>query len=101
MTRQSMRLLFLVAALVCIPLFMDFNTKEPFIGADTQAETLITTIDPDYEPWFQSFWSPPGGAVESLLFALQAALGAGVLGFYLGSRRVRTLESSADANSPE
>ena len=39
------------------------------------------------EPWFQPFWEPPGGGTESLLFALQAALGAGFIGYYFGLKR--------------
>lgn len=55
-----------------------------FEGADGQAEEAISAIDPDYEPWFSPFWEPPGGEIESLLFVLQAAGGAGVIGFGLG-----------------
>ncbi|NLN22191.1 MAG: cobalt ABC transporter substrate-binding protein CbiN, partial [Syntrophomonadaceae bacterium] len=29
-------------------------------------------------------WEPPSGEIESLLFALQAAIGAGFIGYYLG-----------------
>ncbi len=32
-------------------------------------------------------WEPPSPEIESLLFAVQAALGAGVLGYYFGRRR--------------
>ncbi len=48
------------------------------------AETAITEINPDYEPWFSSLYEPASGEIESLLFAVQAALGAGVAGFILG-----------------
>lgn len=34
-------------------------------------------------------YEPPSGEVESALFALQAALGAGVLAYYFGLRRGR------------
>ncbi|MFQ9918367.1 MAG: energy-coupling factor ABC transporter substrate-binding protein [Flavonifractor plautii] len=40
--------------------------------------------NPDYEPWFEPILEPASGEVESLLFALQAAIGAGVVGFVLG-----------------
>ncbi len=55
-----------------------------FAGADGLAETAITEINPDYEPWFSSLYEPASGEIESLLFAVQAALGAGVAGFILG-----------------
>lgn len=34
-------------------------------------------------------YEPPSGEIESALFALQAALGAGVLAYYFGLRRGR------------
>ncbi|WP_309030311.1 energy-coupling factor ABC transporter substrate-binding protein, partial [Streptomyces alfalfae] len=51
--------------------------------------TAITELKPDYEPWFSPLYEPPSGEVESALFALQAALGAGVLAYYFGLRRGR------------
>jgi cobalt/nickel transport protein len=82
---KNIVLLLIVALLTVFPL-LTINDSE-FGGADGAAEELITEISPDYQPWFNSFWEPPGGETESLLFALQAALGAGFLGYYIGLRR--------------
>lgn len=84
-------LLLIVAALAVLPLALGLgdDEKEPFAGADAQAETAITEIKPDYEPWFSPLYEPPSGEVESALFALQAALGAGVLAYYFGLRKGR------------
>ncbi|MFE0965822.1 energy-coupling factor ABC transporter substrate-binding protein [Streptomyces fungicidicus] len=84
-------LLALVAALAVIPLVFGLgdHKEEPFAGADAEAETAITEIDPDYEPWFSPLYEPPSGEIESALFALQAALGAGVIAYYFGLRRGR------------
>ena len=68
---------------------------EPFAGADGQAEAAILAGHPAYEPWFAPLWEPPSGEIESLLFALQAALGAGLLGYYLGLRRGQTTGRTA------
>ncbi|MBK8803237.1 MAG: energy-coupling factor ABC transporter substrate-binding protein [Fibrobacteres bacterium] len=66
-------------------------TGEPFGGSDDQACAAIAEIDPGYKPWFSSLWEPPSGEIESLIFGLQAASGAGVLcyalGFWRGRRR--------------
>ena len=75
-------LLLLCAVIVCVPLLTIKDSE--FGGADGQAEEAITAIDPDYEPWASSILDPPGGETESLLFALQAAIGAGVVCFGLG-----------------
>ncbi|MFJ8861850.1 energy-coupling factor ABC transporter substrate-binding protein [Streptomyces sp. NPDC102451] len=90
-TKINALLLIVVAALAVLPLALGLGDgeEEPFAGADAQAETAITEIDPDYEPWFSPLYEPPSGEIESALFALQAALGAGVLAYYFGLRRGR------------
>ncbi|MBE0503074.1 MAG: energy-coupling factor ABC transporter substrate-binding protein [Desulfuromonadales bacterium] len=72
-----------VVLLTFIPLL---TIKAPGGGTDNQAQGVIEKLAPDYQPWFESLFTPDG-ASESLLFALQAALGAGVIGYYVGSVR--------------
>ena len=55
-----------------------------FGGADGQAQEAVEELNPDYEPWFEPILEPASGEVESLLFALQAAVGSGVVCFILG-----------------
>ncbi|MFI2629046.1 energy-coupling factor ABC transporter substrate-binding protein [Streptomyces collinus] len=90
-TKINLVLLLAVAALAVLPLALGLgdHKKEPFTGADAEAETAITELKPDYEPWFSPLYEPPSGEIESALFALQAALGAGVLAYYFGLRRGR------------
>lgn len=78
-------LLLLAIILIIIPLVL--NSGAEYGGADDQAEGVIAEVNPAYEPWFSSIYEPPSGEIESLLFAVQAALGAGVIGYYLGSRK--------------
>lgn len=87
MNRQNLLLLVGVIALAIIPFFVVSPAQEGeevFAGSDGQAEGLITEIQPDYKPWFEPFWTPPSGEIESLLFGLQAALGAGLVAYCLG-----------------
>ncbi|MEE1761016.1 energy-coupling factor ABC transporter substrate-binding protein [Streptomyces sp. SP18BB07] len=90
-TKINALLLLAVAALAVLPLALGLgdHKEEPFTGADAEAETAITEIEPDYEPWFSPLYEPPSGEIESALFALQAALGAGVLAYYFGIHRGR------------
>ncbi|MHC0430895.1 energy-coupling factor ABC transporter substrate-binding protein [Streptomyces sp. O3] len=90
-TKINGLLLLIVAALAVLPLALGMgdDKEEPFAGADGEAEGAITEIDPGYEPWFSPLYEPPSGEVESALFAVQAALGAGVLAYYFGLRRGR------------
>ncbi len=81
-------LLLLCVLIAVIPLVLIRDSE--FGGADGLAEEAIAEITPDYEPWAQSIIELPGGETESLLFCLQAGLGAGVLGYgfgYLVSRK--------------
>ncbi|MFJ4469172.1 energy-coupling factor ABC transporter substrate-binding protein [Streptomyces sp. NPDC089424] len=90
-TRTNLLLLLAVVALAVLPLVLGLgdHKEEPFTGADAEAETAITELDPDYEPWFAPLYEPPSGEIESGLFALQAAVGAGALAYYFGVRRGR------------
>lgn len=78
-------LLLVAVALIVAPLIL--KPEAEYGGADGEAEGLITEIKPEYEPWFSSIYEPPSGEIESLLFSTQAALGAGIIGYYLGSRK--------------
>ncbi len=91
MRRRNGLFIALVLTLSIFPLLLPSSGQgERFSGADQQAEGLIQRIRPDYTPWFRPFWEPPSGDVESLLFAVQAALGAGLLGYWLGFARGRS-----------
>jgi cobalt/nickel transport protein len=90
--KMNLLLLSGVLLLTVIPFLKTLTFKEDqasFTGADGQAEEVIAQIDADYTPWFKPFWEPPGSEIESLLFGLQAAIGAGLIGYCLGFYRSR------------
>ncbi|MGI6257419.1 MAG: energy-coupling factor ABC transporter substrate-binding protein [Anaerovoracaceae bacterium] len=74
--------LILAVIIAVVPLLLIKDSE--FGGADGQAEETITKVNSGYKPWFESLIEPPGGETESLLFSLQAGLGAGIFGFGLG-----------------
>lgn len=80
--KKSIILLLLVVLITVTPLILVENSE--FGGADGQAEEIITVVNPDYEPWAENPISPPGGETESMLFALQAAFGALIIGYGFG-----------------
>lgn len=69
------------------------DDEEPFGGTD--AAVTIMLEDAGAEPWFDPVFELGSGELESGLFALQAALGAGVLGYALGNLRGRKAERDA------
>ncbi|MGM9629632.1 energy-coupling factor ABC transporter substrate-binding protein [Butyricicoccus sp.] len=94
--KKNLVLLLLVAAIAVIPLV--FIPGE-YGGSDDQATDAIAEQNPDYEPWFSSLYEPPSGEIESLLFCVQTAIGAGVVGFVLGrltAKKTRNDEESDD-----
>jgi cobalt/nickel transport protein len=89
---QNLILLIAVVLLAALPLWLvqkpapgaDGKAVEIFAGADDKAKDLIGEISPDYQQWFEPLVEPASGEIASLLFALQAAIGAGFIGYYLG-----------------
>jgi cobalt/nickel transport protein len=97
----SLLLLAAVVVLAVIPLLLVRDSE--FGGADGAAEEAIGEVAPDYEPWFAPLIEPPGGETESLLFALQAALGAGLIGYFFGLKRGQRegRQTSSDARATQ
>lgn len=68
---------------------------EAFGGTDSVVTTQLA--ESGVEPWFEPLFEPNSGEVESGLFAVQAALGAGILGYCLGNLNGRrTARASAE-----
>ena len=72
---------------------------EAFAGTDAAVTAMLE--EDGVEPWFGPLFEPGSGEIESGLFALQAALGAGVLGFALGNLRGRAAERKSRKITPE
>ena len=89
-------ILVIVCAVILIFPLMTIKDSE-FGGADGAAEEAIGVVDPDYEPWAESIIELPGGETESLLFCLQTALGAIVVGYGFGYLVARKKYSPKEA----
>jgi len=94
---RNVLLLLLVGVLIVLPFWVRPGAE--FAGADGKAEEVVAELRPDYRPWVQPLWEPPSPEVESLLFALQAALGSAFVFYYLGY--VRGLQQGRRAVSRE
>lgn len=79
MSKRSVWMLLAIVVIVVIPLLLGGE----FGGADEQAAAIVQGTE-GFTPWFQPIWEPPSGEVASMLFSLQAALGAGVVGYAIG-----------------
>lgn len=98
-TWVNLLLVLATAALALFALaFAGRSEGESFLGSDGQATRVIEELRPGYTPWAQSLWEPPSGEIESLLFGLQSALGAGVLFYALGTWRGRRGRGDRDGD---
>jgi cobalt/nickel transport protein len=70
------------------------------LGSDGEAQKAITELHPQYKPWFQPVVELPSKEVESLFFSVQAAGGAGVIGYVIGLYKGRS-ESKRNQNQNE
>ncbi len=95
--RQNWLVLVAAVLITALPLWLvsapadgpDGRPGEVFGGADAKAQQAIGEIAPDYKPWFAPILEPASGEIASLLFALQAAIGAGLIGYWLGASVTR------------
>jgi cobalt/nickel transport protein len=100
---QNLLMIIAVISLVALPLWMGqrqtptANSAETpfFTGADDKAKVLVATIAPGYKPWAKPLLELPSGDISSLLFALQAALGAGFIGYWYGCSTTRAKQKQA------
>jgi cobalt/nickel transport protein len=98
MRTQNLLLALGVVTLAALPLaLITPDGDQVFGGSDAQATKVIETLHPGYQPWFTPLWEPPSSEVQSLLFGVQAAIGAGAVGYALGYWRGRRQPRRDDA----
>ncbi|MGD6845546.1 energy-coupling factor ABC transporter substrate-binding protein [Bacillus infantis] len=84
---KNLVLFIMVILIAAIPLI--FLQDAEFGGADGQAEEAVKEVAPDYTPWIGNLWEAPSGEIESLLFSVQTAIGAIIIGYAIGFGRAR------------
>jgi cobalt/nickel transport protein len=92
-------------AVLSLAFFPIFFIKGEYQGADDRAEEAIKSANADYHPWFEPILKPASGEIETFLFATQAALGAGTIGYiiglYKGRSQAQKQPKSQDDRSPD
>jgi cobalt/nickel transport protein len=64
-----------------------------FIGTDDQAISAIKKLNVGYKPWFNNIWEPTSSKMESMMFGVQAAVGAGFIIYYV-RRKIKCSKKS-------
>ena len=97
MERKHVIMLIAVIIIVILPLAL-FNGKGEaqgfFTGSDDQGPAAIE--QQGYHPWFKPLWTPPSSEIETLIFSIQAAIGAGIIGYFLGYYKARAKNNAID-----
>lgn len=97
MRAQNTLLALGVVALAVLPFLLVSPGAAVFGGSDDHASRLIEALRPGYQRWVVPLWTPPSSEVESLLFGVQSAIGAGALAYCLGYWRGRRTARRDDA----
>ncbi len=102
MKHKNLLYLSLILLLLLLPLWLHRNGGEDrFSGADGKAVGTIAELAPNYKPWMKPLFQPPSGEFESLLFAIQAAVGAGFIGYTFGVLRERRRHQKQESKGDE
>jgi cobalt/nickel transport protein len=75
----------LVIAIFIVPFVIHPNA--PFSGTDGQGPDEITSGG--YTPWIDPLGYEPGELGEKVIFSAQVAIGASILGYFVGYMRVK------------
>ncbi|MGI5950287.1 MAG: energy-coupling factor ABC transporter substrate-binding protein [Brooklawnia sp.] len=90
-------LLAVVVAIFAVSFFLAprpaSDDEESFAGTDSVVTEVLE--EGGAEPWFSPVFEAGSGELESGLFAIQAAIGAGLLGYAMGNLRGRRLGSTS------
>jgi cobalt/nickel transport protein len=92
--RTSLLLLVLAAAIAVAPMVL--KIEGDYSGTDDVGSQAIEASHPGYVRWTQPFWEPPSKEIEGTIFALEAAIGAGILGYAIGRRHGSRRRDDAD-----
>jgi len=85
MRKLDIAVLAIILLFVVQFIYVSTFTDAEYSGSDGQGSDMIAEITGgEYEPWATPVWEPPSGEIESLLFALQASIGAIIIGYFIG-----------------
>ncbi len=87
-----------IALLVIVTLAYGASNGFEFGGADDGAKDVIAEVDPNFKQWTKGIWGDYELPSEtaSLLFALQAAIGAIIIGYFIGRYTKKKSEAVAE-----
>ena len=95
--KRNILFVVIICGLVAYPLLFNPSSVSG-LGSDDAGPAYM--LAHGYHPWVTYLWTPPNSDIEAGLFALQAALGAGKMGYIFGiwhaQARMRKKEESKE-----
>lgn len=79
--RRTAIMVLIIIGLVAFPLLFESKAVSAPSSDDQGPAWILST---GYIPWVHPLWEPPNSDMEAGLFALQAAFGAGIMGYIFG-----------------
>lgn len=86
--KKNLLLVVLAALITAFPIVAMKDAE--FMGTDSQIEGAVAELNSKYTPWAEAWFTPSSSEVESMLFALQAAIGGCIIGFGFGRLSARS-----------
>lgn len=87
MKNKTTNTILIAICLVILIVPFILHSDSEFEGSDAQGEEMIMEIDENYEPWMSPIFPEIPGEIETLLFTIQAAIGGGFIGYYVGRKK--------------
>jgi cobalt/nickel transport protein len=89
----------LVLGVIILTLSPLLLVKADFEGADEITQEKITSLNPNYKPWFKPILEHPSTEIETLLFVAQGSVGSGIIGYVIGLYKGRKEAKEKDSES--
>jgi cobalt/nickel transport protein len=87
-------------AVVSLAIFPILFVQGKYEGADDRAANEIQALNQNYQPWIKPILEPASGEIETFLFAAQAAIGAGTIGYVIGLYKGRSQRQDINPDRP-
>lgn len=87
MKNKTTNTILIAICLVILIVPFILHRDSEFEGSDAQGEEMILALDKDYQPWVSPLFPEIPGEIETLLFTIQAAIGGGFIGYYMGRKK--------------
>jgi cobalt/nickel transport protein len=96
--RRTAIMLLIIIGLIAFPLLFESKAVSAPSSDDQGPAWILST---GYIPWVHPLWEPPNSDMEAGLFALQAALGAGIMGYIFGMWHAQSRMKKKEENSED